>query len=324
MRFLLALVLCLPFSALAGESVPAGPELAVYQQALTQFNSYRNAKISTISHSKHGPVLLEHGQKTEYVIVLFHGLYESPRSMRGIAREFHAKGMNVLMPLLPGHWQKNYKLADKITYADWLAEVDVSMSLAQKLGQKVLVGGFSLGGDLATLTAIKYPQVRGLYLWAPAFGLSGGAGLAAGLGGGLGIDGNRDYPWDGVNVPYYSLKMARQIIYLNTFINKRILGFSPDPGSPNPGNLNTAALAGKIKVPTFLSYSNADEAISLVKVKTFYKFLRVKKTLAEFTGIKHTGSAKDRSDASPIYPNDFNPSFENMMRDLSDFINQCH
>jgi acetyltransferase-like isoleucine patch superfamily enzyme len=62
--------------------------------------------------------------------------------MKGIANEFHAKGMNVLMPTLPGHWLKNYKASDKVNFKEWLAEVDNNLAIAKKLGQKVLIGPY--------------------------------------------------------------------------------------------------------------------------------------------------------------------------------------
>lgn len=298
----------------------------IYQSGISQYEKYREKKVKNLSNKKHSPALMLHGEPTEYVVVLFHGLYESPRSVHGLAEEFYAKGMNVFMPTLPGHWQRDNHVSDVTSYKEWLKEVDLDLALAEKFGKKIIVAGFSLGGVLAVQAALKYPEkVKGLFLWAPALGVSGKVGLASSLGSLLGVDANNweKSPADGHDTPYYSLQMALQIIRLHKYINKTYLGIeNSELDNKKTTGISGKELAEKIQAPTFLAYSTADEAISEFQVKRFYKNLNVPKKLVLFNDIKHTPTSKSRKDANPLRPGEFNPHFESMARDMSDFIDQ--
>ncbi len=311
--------------AFPGDSQSRGnpPQDFVFSQAVSEFTEYREARLKTLSHSKHAPVLLTHGEKTEYAVILIHGLYESPRSLMGLAKVFHRQGMNVYMPLLPGHWNRNYRLADRTGYEDWLKEIDQSVKYAQKLGRKTLVAGFSLGGILGAYAVLKYPgQVRGLFVWSPAIGLSNKVGLAASLGNVLGFNGNdwEETPVDGLNVPYFSLHMAAQLPRLHNYMNRKLLGVSNQGGARNTHQLFGWDVADKIQVPTFVSYSEGDEAISRYQVRKFFSYLRVPKTMVVFQDIKHTATPKSKADANPLRPYEYNPKFGDIVRSLEKFI----
>src|SRR5690606_1213095 len=49
------------------------------------------------------PIEFNHGRKTNYVAVLFHGLSDSPYFLKDIAYELFKSGMNVMVPRLTGH-----------------------------------------------------------------------------------------------------------------------------------------------------------------------------------------------------------------------------
>lgn len=294
-----------------------------FQKAEAYFQSYRAKILKTISHSSHGPVLLSQGKKTEYAVVVIHGLYESPRSIMGIAKEFEKSGMNVYLPLLPGHWLRKYKRADNITFKHWLTEVDQSIQFAKLLGKKVLVAGFSLGGLLATYGALQFPSdVEGLFVWSPAYGLSGKVNFAASVGTILGYDANdwEGTPVDGKNVPYFSLHMANQIPLLHKYMNYRVMQGQIRSNNPNPNLLYGWDMAPKIQVPTFVSYSEDDEAISQFQVRKFYNYLKGEKFLLRFENIKHTASPKSRTDANPLRPWEYNSKFDVMAEYLQKFL----
>jgi alpha-beta hydrolase superfamily lysophospholipase len=302
----------------------ANAENELFSPVIQEFKKAERAKVKNLSHSRHAPILLDHGRKTENVVVLFHGLYESPRTILGLAKEFHKSGMNVYLPILPGHWNRNPNQSDQVTFQDWLKEVDASMKFARKLGSKTLVAGFSMGGVLATYAAIKYPkEVEGLFVWSPAFGLSGKANLAASLGYALGFDGNSwgKIPADGVNTPYFSLKMATQLQFLHKYITRNVIGNRIDTGKNlNPNLLYGWDIAPLIQVPTFVVFSDEDEAISRFQVKKFYNYLSVEKKLIEFEDVKHTATPKDKSDANPLRPCEYNPHFSYMADELQKFL----
>jgi pimeloyl-ACP methyl ester carboxylesterase len=53
------------------------------------------------------PTVFFHGQKTKDVIVLTHGLTDSPYYMKAIGERFYREGLNVILPLLPAHGLKD-------------------------------------------------------------------------------------------------------------------------------------------------------------------------------------------------------------------------
>ena len=59
----------------------------------------------TVLRDKPGnyPQILHSGQVSAQVIVLVHGLTDSPYYMQAIAEDFARKGFNVVLPLLPAH-----------------------------------------------------------------------------------------------------------------------------------------------------------------------------------------------------------------------------
>jgi esterase/lipase len=302
----------------------ANDGVEIFSPVIQEFKKTQAIKTKNLSHKMHAPILLDHGRKTENVVILFHGLYESPRSILGLAKEFHKSGMNVYLPLLPGHWQKNPNQSDQITYKDWLKEVDASMKFARKLGKKTIVAGFSLGGLLATYASLKYSgEVEGLLVWSPAFGLSNSANFAASLGYAFGFSGNEwdKIPADGVHTPYFSLKMATQIQLLHKYIIAEVIGHRANTRrNANPRLLYGWDLGPLIHVPTFVVYSKKDEAISKFQVKKFFNYLSVEKQLIEFNEIKHTATPKQKTDANPMRPWEYNPHFSLMAEELQKFL----
>lgn len=120
------------------------------------------------------PFILHHNQTTAKVVVLFHGLSDSPFYLKSIAQALHKQGNNVVVALLPGHGKKNadvdmqdYELSDR-----WRKHVVSIMELATNLGQQKYMGGFSTGGVLATEYLLKKPDAaQALLLFSGALAL---------------------------------------------------------------------------------------------------------------------------------------------------------
>ncbi len=98
-----------------------------------------------------GPRILYHDAFTENVIVLTHGLTDSPHYLQEVADCFFEEGCNVVMPLLPAHGQIRRKkdLEDEQLSEHWQKTIDDSVEVAKMLGQRVSLGGFSTGGALS-------------------------------------------------------------------------------------------------------------------------------------------------------------------------------
>lgn len=105
-------------------------------------------------------------------VLLCHGFTGTPQSLRPWADAFVTAGHSVRLPRLPGHgttWQE----MNRTQWADWLAEVDRSLTELVQRCDRVLVGGLSMGGALALRLAQTRPaDVAGIMLVNPAVTLA--------------------------------------------------------------------------------------------------------------------------------------------------------
>jgi pimeloyl-ACP methyl ester carboxylesterase len=114
-------------------------------------------------------------RKVAPIVVLFHGLSDSPFSLRGVAEHLNNQGFTVVVPLTPGHGKLNAKedMRDPKLKQRWYDYVDTIMSLVSPYSDKTFVGGFSTGGTLATRYMLLHPEeVDGLLLFSGALALS--------------------------------------------------------------------------------------------------------------------------------------------------------
>ncbi len=128
----------------------------------------------SLKNDGNAPYILHHNKTTEKVVVLFHGLSDSPFFFRSIAQSIHQQGNNVIVALMPGHGKKqadadmqDNKLADR-----WRAHVSEVIDYSASLGEQRYLGGFSTGGVLATEYILQNPNsVKGLMLFSGALAL---------------------------------------------------------------------------------------------------------------------------------------------------------
>ncbi len=105
------------------------------------------------------PQILHCGSVTDNVVVLIHGLTDSPYYMRAVAEDFARIGFNVVLPLLPAHGLKRPGRAfHTLRHTDWIESIDQVCKIAQQLGRRLSIGGLSTGGAIATYKAIKDAQ----------------------------------------------------------------------------------------------------------------------------------------------------------------------
>ena len=100
--------------------------------------------------------------------MLIHGLNDSPYLWQDMARELATRGYDVRAILLPGHGSTpRAQLA--VSHTNWLNAAREHMALYREPDKKLFLGGFSLGGVIATLLAAESDQVDGLLLFSPAY-----------------------------------------------------------------------------------------------------------------------------------------------------------
>ena len=112
------------------------------------------------------------------VVVLFHGLSDSPFFVRGIAEHLNKQGFTVVAPLNPGHGKRDAlgDMRDPKLQQRWYEHVDQVMQLIKPYTEKTFIGGFSTGGTLATRYMLLHPnEIDGLLLFSGALALSNSA-----------------------------------------------------------------------------------------------------------------------------------------------------
>ena len=114
-------------------------------------------------------ILLAGPAATPRVIVLLHGLTDSPRQFETFAGLLHADGSNVYVPRLPQHGLRGSDASalGALTAAQLQAVADSILSEARGLGDSVVVVGLSMGGAVAAWIAQERPVTR-VVLIAPA------------------------------------------------------------------------------------------------------------------------------------------------------------
>ncbi|WP_232371972.1 alpha/beta hydrolase [Salinimonas iocasae] len=133
---------------------------------------------NALRNDGNGPFILHHGEPTQNVAVLFHGLSDSPYFMRAIAANLHANGFTVIVPLLPGHGLRDADedMEDRQLAERWQRHVDDIMVLADKFGNDKFIGGFSTGGALAVDQYLDDPEgISGIMLFSGALALTDNA-----------------------------------------------------------------------------------------------------------------------------------------------------
>lgn len=100
--------------------------------------------------------------------LFIHGLNDSPFVWRDIAGRLSREGFDARAILLPGHGTRPGAMVD-VAYEDWLTVARAQLEAWDTGDTPIYLGGFSLGGVIATLLALEYDSIAGLLLFAPAW-----------------------------------------------------------------------------------------------------------------------------------------------------------
>ena len=104
--------------------------------------------------------------------LLIHGLNDSPFVWRDFAKIMVNRGFDVRAILLEGHGSHPKNMLD-VSAKKWIKSVQAHYDVWQQetpISQSpIYIGGFSLGGVLATNLAINNPEIAGLMLVSPAY-----------------------------------------------------------------------------------------------------------------------------------------------------------
>lgn len=106
--------------------------------------------------------------ESPHALLLVHGLTDSPAMLRSVAERLGAQGVHVRVLLLECHGSVPQACFD-VQADTWRQQVREQLENMLVLHEQVYLGGFSMGGVLATLEGMEHPRVPGLLLWAPAW-----------------------------------------------------------------------------------------------------------------------------------------------------------
>lgn len=115
-----------------------------------------------------------HGDRTKKVVVLVHGLTNSPRQFEELGQMLFKDGYNVLIPRMPFHGLKTHTVSElgNTTTEDLRLFSDEIADMAAGLGEEVTVVGLSGGGTVAAWIAQNRSDVDKAVLIAPLYGVA--------------------------------------------------------------------------------------------------------------------------------------------------------
>ncbi len=184
-------------------------------------------------------------------ILLIHGLSDAPYSFVDLSNTLSEQGFHVQALLLPGHGSSTEHL-NLVRYEDWQQIIEHYTHLLKQKYDEVWLGGYSLGGNLASVQALEDPDVKGLLLFAPAFQsqnalLEKFIPLIS-----LFLDGENKPENNLVKYNYMKMNGYRQYSRSATIFRNKV--------------------ASKlINIPTLLVISEADNTVDAYQVKTFFE-----------------------------------------------------
>lgn len=171
MVIILPVMAFIPFSV---KDVPEPDPAASYEDAIARLDAIAdeqatNPALNPVCYTR----ALTHGQKTENVIVLFHGFTSCPEQMAVLGEQFFDRGYSVLIPLQPHHGELERvdNTTDQIS-SEQLAEFAMqTVDIARGLGDNVTVAGISGGGALSVWLAQERDDIQTAMPIAPFLGI---------------------------------------------------------------------------------------------------------------------------------------------------------
>lgn len=160
-------------------SAPPDPDLLVsrpdpvanYEQAVQRIQALQDSEdpaLNPVCHLK----FMDHGAKTERVIVFIHGYANCPEQFRKLGEQFFAQGYNVLIATQPymGLADRLNSQHELLTAEQLAAYTDEVVDIAQGLGEHVSLAGLSGGGIMTAWAAEKRSDLDLAVILAPSFG----------------------------------------------------------------------------------------------------------------------------------------------------------
>jgi carboxylesterase len=117
-------------------------------------------------------ILLTQGKRTKKAVLWFHGYTAATLQFKPLAELCFKKGYNVLVPCIPHHGMKDRMTNEvsKIRMKELVQFTNYMVDVMHGLGDKIVVGGLSMGGVMSSWVAQYRPDVATSIIIAPFLG----------------------------------------------------------------------------------------------------------------------------------------------------------
>ncbi len=167
--------------ALLGQAILIANAASTFPEPSKNFEQYLERSWSYLSQNSlsqrsepgialNMPFELTASKEVEYrgKFLLIHGLNDSPFVWRDVASQLMQRGFDVRAILLPGHGTTPEHMLD-VHYSEWLHTAREHLKLWNTDDTPLYLGGFSLGGVIATVLSLESRDIDGLLLFSPAY-----------------------------------------------------------------------------------------------------------------------------------------------------------
>lgn len=173
--FLAAVVVPVSSSDLDARPDPTGS----YDEAMERFDALLTAEDELRVFDPCRSRLLDHGERTDRAVVLFHGLTNCPEQFDAFAQQVYETGANVVVLRAPHHGLANDRgdavggvgNVGSLSASELRDFADTAVDIATGLGEEVDVLGLSMGGVLALWSAEFRDDVDRVVAVAPAISI---------------------------------------------------------------------------------------------------------------------------------------------------------
>ena len=177
--FLLAGLLLLSLFPVSTKGLTSKPNPTnSYDEAVMRFDAISAAE-EPIVNEYGSSLLMTHGDKTDEVYVIAHGLTNSPYQFEEFGNMLYDRGHNVLILRMPDHGLKSHRVSElkNLKPAELPVYADEAVDIAVGLGDKINVLGLS-GGGAVTGWIAQNREVDQALLLSPFLGVKAAPSFA--------------------------------------------------------------------------------------------------------------------------------------------------